>query len=139
MSSYGMNMMPKMARSLQMIIRERPPKLLLHSCLQQILAMAEIREDVEQHLRRIEGRRQLLTEQKVAEQRRLLRMLDAQLKEACDGCHAQEHELRDLLAEVLGQLHAFTGASSSTCLCCAGLHSKFCSSSKLILEPELTQ
>ena len=75
--------------------------------------MAEIREDVEQKLRRIEGHRQLLTEQKVTEQRRLIRMLDAQLKEACDSCNAQERELRDLLGEVLGQLHAYTGALSS--------------------------
>jgi len=74
--------------------------------------MAEIREDVEQKLRRIEGHRQLLTEQKVAEQRRLIRMLDAQLKEACDSCNAQERELKDLLGEVLGQLHAYTGALS---------------------------
>ena len=89
-------------------------------CLQQVLAMAEIREDVEQQLRRIEGRRQLLAEQKVAEQRRLIRLLDAQLKEACEGCNAQERELKDLVAEVLGQLHAYTGAllpSHASCRC----------------------
>ncbi len=92
-----------------------------HARLQQVLAMAEIREDVEQHLRRIEARRQLLTEQKVAEQRRLIRLLDAQLKEACEGCNAQERELKDLLAEVLGQLHAYTGVllpSHVSCVVC---------------------
>ena len=107
-------------------------------CLQQILAMAEIREDVEQHLRRIEGQRQLLTEQKVAEQRRLVRLLDAQLREACASCSAQEHELKDLLAEVLGQLHAYTGASPFTCLM-YGVHGPHCpcKSSNLTQEPKL--
>ena len=90
--------------------------------------MAEIREDVEQHLRRIEARRQLLTEQKVAEQRRLARLLDAQLKEACEGCNAQERELKDLLAEVLGQLHAYTGSPPFTCYICGVLCSSHTSS-----------
>jgi hypothetical protein len=76
---------------------------------QHILAIAEIREDLEQHLGRAEGCRQALTEQKLAEERRLIRILDAQLKQACDSCCAHERELKDLLGEILGQLHAYTG------------------------------
>lgn len=109
-SSYGTNMKAQDGHHAQ------PGKQLSHCRLQQILAMAEIREDVEQHLRRIKGQRQLLTEQKVAEQRRLIRLLDAQLRESCQSCNAQERELKDLLAEVLGQLHAYTGASPFACL-----------------------
>lgn len=68
---------------------------------------------MEQHLRRIEGHRQLLAEQKVLEQRRLIRLLNAQLKQSCDSCNAQEKELKDLHGELVGQLHAFTGMHSS--------------------------
>jgi hypothetical protein len=76
---------------------------------QHILAIAEIRADLEQHLGRAEGRRQALREQKLAEERRLTRVLDAQLKQACDSCIIHEREIKDLLGEVLGQLHTYTG------------------------------
>ena len=83
--------------------------------LQQVLAVAEIREDLEQQLQRIERHRQALTERKVAEQRRLIRLLDAQLKEACDACSAQESGLRELLGDTAGQLQACAGERSRAC------------------------
>ena len=89
--------------------------LLLHStegfspALQQVLAVAEIREDLEQQLQRIERHRQALTERKVAEQRRLIRLLDAQLAEACGSCATHERGLRELLGDAAGQLQACTG------------------------------
>ena len=91
---------------------------LLHStegfspALQQVLAVAEIREDLEQQLQRIEAHRQALTERKVAEQRRLIRLLDAQLAEACGSCAAHEKGLRELLSDAAGQLQACTGVRS---------------------------
>ena len=84
--------------------------------LQQVLAVAEIREDLEQQLQRIERHRQALTERKVAEQRRLIRLLDAQLKEACDSCSAHEKGLRELLGDAAKQLQACTGLRSGACL-----------------------
>ena len=77
-----------------------------------MLAVAEIREDVEQQLQRIERHRQALTERKVAEQRRLIRLLDAQLAEACGSCSAHEKGLRELLGDAAGQLQACTGVRS---------------------------
>ena len=78
-----------------------------------MLAVAEIREDVEQQLQRIERHRQALTERKVVEQRRLAGLLDAQLREACDSCSAAEKGLRELLGDAAGQLQACTGVRSS--------------------------
>ena len=81
-----------------------------------MLAVAEIREDLEQQLQRIEAHRQALTERKVAEQRRLIRLLDAQLAEACGSCAAHEKGLRELLGDAAGQLQACTGGRSCACM-----------------------
>jgi uncharacterized protein with PIN domain len=78
-----------------------------------MLQLVELREGLRRRLSAWEGHRAALMQAKAAEQARLIRRLDAQLRQATAGAEAHAAEAAQVLGSVEAHMQACLGACCS--------------------------
>lgn len=78
-------------------------------CAQHVLALAELRQDLADHVHAAEAGKLAAAERKLAEQRRVERQLETRLRRACSSIEDQEARVQALMQEVDSELRAYSG------------------------------
>ncbi len=78
-------------------------------CVQHVLALAELRQDLADHVHAAEAGKLAAAERKLAEQRRVERQLETRLRRACSSIEDQEARVQALMQEVDSELRAYSG------------------------------
>ena len=74
-----------------------------------MLALAELREDLAEGVRAAEAGKLAAAERKLAQQLRVERRLEADMRRACSGIEDQEARVQNLMQEVDSELRAWQG------------------------------